>query len=76
MSSTLSSAVAAATKSANKATPQGGVLEHVSPVQVDPKNPIILFIIQVPFSPSTRVAMLTIPRSSSSSSFAALCNGL
>lgn len=35
MSSTISSVVvAAATTSAIKATPQGGVLEHVSPVKV------------------------------------------
>jgi hypothetical protein len=40
MPSTLSSAVAAATTAATKATPQGGVLEHVSPVKVDPKNPV------------------------------------
>ena len=53
MSSTISSAIAKATTAANKATPQGGVLEHVSPVQVDPKNPIILFIIQVGFAHST-----------------------
>ncbi|KAF1949909.1 K(+)/H(+) antiporter-like protein 1 [Byssothecium circinans] len=29
------------------ATPQGGVFDDISPVAVDPKNPIILFIIQV-----------------------------
>ncbi|KAF1974389.1 K(+)/H(+) antiporter-like protein 1 [Bimuria novae-zelandiae CBS 107.79] len=46
MASTVTSAAAAAVTSA-KAAPQGGVLEHVSPVAVDPKNPIILFIIQV-----------------------------
>ncbi|KAF2254929.1 K(+)/H(+) antiporter-like protein 1 [Trematosphaeria pertusa] len=46
MASTAASAAATATAVA-KATPQGGVLEGVSPVKVDPKNPIILFIIQV-----------------------------
>lgn len=30
----------------NRATPQGGVLEGVDPSKYDPKNPIILFIIQ------------------------------
>ncbi|KAF2691853.1 K(+)/H(+) antiporter 1 [Lentithecium fluviatile CBS 122367] len=45
MSSTISSAIASATAKP-KAPPQGGVLEGVSPVAVDPKNPIILFIIQ------------------------------
>lgn len=48
MSSTAASAAATAT-SAPKAPPQGGVLEGVSPVKVDPKNPIILFIIQVAY---------------------------
>ena len=31
----------------NRATPQGGVLEGINPSKYDPKNPIILFIIQV-----------------------------
>ncbi|KAF2109276.1 K(+)/H(+) antiporter-like protein 1 [Lophiotrema nucula] len=39
-------AASATPSSANKATPQGGVLEHVNPVHYDPKNPIILFIVQ------------------------------
>jgi hypothetical protein len=30
-----------------RATPQGGILEHGNPTVYDPKNPIILFIIQV-----------------------------
>lgn len=39
----------AATSSAaseNRATPQGGVFEHVNPSHWDPSNPIVLFIIQ------------------------------
>jgi hypothetical protein len=30
-----------------RAAPQGGILEGGNPSQYDPKNPIILFIIQV-----------------------------
>lgn len=30
-----------------RAAPQGGVIEHGNPSHYDPKNPIILFIIQV-----------------------------
>jgi Kef-type K+ transport system membrane component KefB len=37
---------AAASASADRATPQGGVLEGGNPSHYDPKNPIILFIIQ------------------------------
>ena len=47
LSSVVKAVTSAAPTSTNKATPQGGVLEHVSPVAVDPKNPIILFIVQV-----------------------------
>ncbi|KIX07737.1 uncharacterized protein Z518_02391 [Rhinocladiella mackenziei CBS 650.93] len=36
----------AASSSTNRATPQGGVFEGVNPSTYDPKNPIILFIIQ------------------------------
>jgi Kef-type K+ transport system membrane component KefB len=39
-------ATAATSSAANRATPQGGVFEHVDPSRFDPKNPIILFIIQ------------------------------
>ncbi|KAF2022216.1 K(+)/H(+) antiporter-like protein 1 [Aaosphaeria arxii CBS 175.79] len=42
----IASAASATPSSGNKATPQGGVLEHVNPVHYDPKNPIILFIVQ------------------------------
>jgi hypothetical protein len=45
--SSVASSIAHAATAKPKAPPQGGVLEHVSPVMVDPKNPIILFIIQV-----------------------------
>ena len=44
---TLSSTAAAAAATGNRATPQGGVLEGIDPSVYDPKNPIILFIIQV-----------------------------
>ncbi|OBT95423.2 K(+)/H(+) antiporter [Pseudogymnoascus verrucosus] len=53
MSNTISSAVsntaaaAAAATTALRATPQGGILEGANPATYDPKNPIILFIIQV-----------------------------
>lgn len=54
MSNTIASAVsstaaaaAAATSGGNRATPQGGILEGSNPSTYDPKNPIILFIIQV-----------------------------
>ena len=39
-------ATAATSSSTHRATPQGGVFEHVNPSRFDPKNPIILFIIQ------------------------------
>jgi Kef-type K+ transport system membrane component KefB len=42
---TVNATVATATPS-NRATPQGGVFEHVDPTHYDTKNPIILFIIQ------------------------------
>jgi len=39
--------VTAATATAsNRATPQGGIFEHVNPTHYDTKNPITLFIIQ------------------------------
>ncbi|KIV82501.1 hypothetical protein PV11_04605 [Exophiala sideris] len=39
--------VTAATSSATvRATPQGGIFDHVDPTVYDPKNPIILFVIQ------------------------------
>jgi Kef-type K+ transport system membrane component KefB len=37
---------AAANASATRAAPQGGILEHSNPSIYDPKNPIIIFIIQ------------------------------
>jgi hypothetical protein len=37
------------TSGALRAPPQGGILEGGNPSQYDPKNPIILFIIQVSF---------------------------
>jgi Kef-type K+ transport system membrane component KefB len=39
-------ATAATATSDNRATPQGGVFEHVNPTHYDPSNPIVLFIIQ------------------------------
>lgn len=39
-------ATAATASADNRATPQGGVFENVDPTEYDPKNPIILFIIQ------------------------------
>ena len=38
---------AAGNATANRAVPQGGILEHENPTIYDPKNPIIIFIIQV-----------------------------
>lgn len=35
------------TASTSRAAPQGGILEHGNPSIYDPKNPIIVFIIQV-----------------------------
>lgn len=35
-----------ASSGGDRATPQGGVFENVNPTEYDPKNPIILFIIQ------------------------------
>jgi hypothetical protein len=46
-SATVVSSAAATTTAAFRATPQGGILEGVNPSVYDPKNPIILFIIQV-----------------------------
>jgi hypothetical protein len=39
-------ATAATATSDDRATPQGGVFEHVNPTHYDPSNPIVLFIIQ------------------------------
>lgn len=50
MSSVASASAAASATAAPKAPPQGGILEGVSPVHYDTKNPIILFIIQVPLA--------------------------
>lgn len=46
MSTSKASATAVATP-VPSAPPQGGVLEGVNPTHFDPKNPLILFIIQV-----------------------------
>ena len=46
---TITANATAATSSAasdNRATPQGGVFEHVNPTHWDPSNPIVLFIVQ------------------------------
>lgn len=40
------------TDSSQRASPQGGILQGANPSQYDPKNPIILFIIQVMFHKS------------------------
>ncbi len=61
-SAVLTKAVTAASTAASasstvRATPQGGVLEGGNPSVYDPKNPIILFIIQVrPYIPQRGVA--------------------
>jgi hypothetical protein len=44
MTTTATSSTASSTL---RATPQGGILEGGNPSHYDPKNPIILFIIQV-----------------------------
>lgn len=41
------SAATATASSSTKVTPQGGILEGSNPSEYDPKNPVILFIIQV-----------------------------
>lgn len=46
MSSTLSSAAAAATGDGQRAPSQGGVIEGSNPSEYNPKDPIVLFIIQ------------------------------
>ncbi|KFX91723.1 hypothetical protein O988_07612, partial [Pseudogymnoascus sp. VKM F-3808] len=46
VSNTVAAAAAATTSSGLRATPQGGILEGANPATYDPKNPIILFIIQ------------------------------
>ena len=43
---TVNATCAATASSTNRATPQGGVFEHVNPTHYDTKNPIVLFIIQ------------------------------
>jgi hypothetical protein len=45
---TLSTAAATAS-AALKAAPQGGIIEHQNPSTYDPKNPVIIFIIQARF---------------------------
>ncbi|ODH51588.1 hypothetical protein GX48_02257 [Paracoccidioides brasiliensis] len=46
MASVASSAATASPSPAVRATPQGGVFDHLNPTHYDPKNPITLFIIQ------------------------------
>lgn len=46
MATGTTTAMAAAT-SAVKVNPQGGILEGGNPTHYDPKNPLVLFIIQV-----------------------------
>jgi len=48
---TIYTALASATNTV-RATPQGGILEGANPSSYDPKNPIIMFIIQVSFESS------------------------
>lgn len=44
---TVNATAASATEASDdRATPQGGVFEHVNPTEFDPSNPIVLFIIQ------------------------------
>ncbi|KZF24577.1 hypothetical protein L228DRAFT_219037 [Xylona heveae TC161] len=43
---TVTKTAGATASSANRAAPQGGILEGADPSKYDPKNPIILFIIQ------------------------------
>lgn len=52
LTATLTSAIASST---NRAPPQGGVIEGANPSVYNPKDPIIIFIIQVS---SWRVATL------------------
>lgn len=42
-------AASASASSTNRVTPQGGILEGENPTVYDPKNPIILFIVQVSY---------------------------
>jgi hypothetical protein len=51
MATGTTTATATAT-SAVKVSPQGGILEGGNPTHYDPKNPLVLFIIQV-WIPST-----------------------
>ena len=45
---TVTKTIGSATPSSTlRAVPQGGILEHADPSVYDPKNPIIIFIIQV-----------------------------
>lgn len=46
VTTTINATAAATSSASNRATPQGGVFEGVNPSRYDPKNPIILFIIQ------------------------------
>ena len=51
---TVTETVASASASSTlRATPQGGILEGGNPSVYDPKNPIIIFIIQVSTSSNT-----------------------
>lgn len=45
--STLTSASAEATATGDRAPSQGGVIEGANPSEYNPKDPIVLFIIQV-----------------------------
>ena len=51
VTATVTKTIGSATPSSTlRAVPQGGVLEHADPSVYDPKNPIIIFIIQVTIS--------------------------
>lgn len=51
MSSVTSSAATATATSSTKVPEQAGILEGNNPTHYNPKDPIILFIIQVPSPP-------------------------
>ena len=44
---TITAAASASASAADRAPPQGGVLEGSNPTHYDSKNPIVIFIIQV-----------------------------
>lgn len=52
--STLTSASAEATPTGDRAPSQGGVIEGANPSEYNPKDPIVLFIIQVSLLPFPR----------------------